>query len=237
VLQRSLGLELNIINLGMPGFGLTQEIRTFYEFGNQYSPRTVILQFSKNDPIDNLKNPVTEFRDGQFVFKNIANSISFRIQSLFNRSLIQYSQLYSFIRYNMLFALYKTFFMGPIHYDNKTMNPNQSEYLKNHEAIDRDKAVTQIESCYNNLLNPFAKDMKRRGIRLLMISVNGQLNEFPEILAEVRELDKEGILEYVDVQPWFSGFTGYDSPEGHKWGVNGHRIIGENLASIVRHSK
>ena len=72
---------------------------------------------------------------------------------------------------------------------------------------------------------------------MLMISVNGELDRFPAIKAKIRELDQDGFLEYIDVQPWFSGVTDFASPEGHKWGAKAHKIIGEHLAAVVQKSR
>src|ERR671918_805828 len=61
--------QANVVNLGVPGYGLTQQIRLFYEFGQAYRPAIVLLQFSDNDPDDNLFYRVTDVEDGRFVFK------------------------------------------------------------------------------------------------------------------------------------------------------------------------
>lgn len=42
----------NVINLAVGGYGLTQEIRRYYAFGQLYQPRLVLLQFAENDPED-----------------------------------------------------------------------------------------------------------------------------------------------------------------------------------------
>jgi hypothetical protein len=70
-------------------------------------------------------------------------------------------------------------------------------------------------------------------VRLLVISVNDQLGLFPRIRDEITSLHAEGILEYAEVGDWF-GAGEFPSPEGHAWGATAHRILGENLAEIVR---
>jgi hypothetical protein len=64
--------------------------------------------------------------------------------------------------------------------------------------------------------------------------VNGQLDGFPEIAAEVRRLQGEGLLRYIDAAEWLKGESDYSSPEGHLWGAKAHRIIGGRLAELVR---
>ena len=68
VLARMFQGQAEIVNLGVPGFGLTNEIRTFYEFGVLFQPSVVVLQFAANDPDDNFYEKVTTFADGRFRF-------------------------------------------------------------------------------------------------------------------------------------------------------------------------
>ena len=66
VLERMFQGQAEIVNLGVGGFGLTNEIRTFYEFGVLFQPSVVVLQFAHNDPEDNFYEKVTTFADGRF---------------------------------------------------------------------------------------------------------------------------------------------------------------------------
>ena len=50
----------NVINLGGSGWGLTQEIKRFYEFGQLYHPKVIILQFDETDPKDNFNYKLVE---------------------------------------------------------------------------------------------------------------------------------------------------------------------------------
>jgi len=68
VLAKQLAAKASIVNLGVGGFGLTQEIRTFYEFGLLFQPAVVVLQFCSNDPDDNFYAKVTTVEDGRLRF-------------------------------------------------------------------------------------------------------------------------------------------------------------------------
>jgi hypothetical protein len=39
LLNNALGTEASVVNLGVPGWGLTSEIRAYYEFGRLFSTR------------------------------------------------------------------------------------------------------------------------------------------------------------------------------------------------------
>jgi hypothetical protein len=83
------------------------------------------------------------------------------------------------------------------------------------------------------LLQVFADDLKRRGVRFLMIAANNELDNAPYVRRKVDEIEAQGALEYVEVADYFVGMTNYGSPEGHRWGAKAHRILGEKLASVV----
>jgi len=230
VMQQLLKPNYVVNNIGVEGFTLTQEIRMFYESGIQLRPETVILQFCGNDPGENPAEPVTEYKDGRFVFRDTGDVSSPQIQAFLANSPIQKSQLYNFLRLRVIIPLYEKLH-GESNY------PGQTGDIDNHGSTQLDTLGSPLERYYNNLLVPFAKDLKNRGVRMLMISVNGELDRFPAIKAKIRELDQDGFLEYIDVQPWFSGVTDFASPEGHKWGAKAHKIIGEHLAAVVQKSR
>ena len=48
------------------------------------------------------------------------------------------------------------------------------------------------------------------------------------------KLHNENMLSYYEVSDWFYGIENYNSAEGHAWGAKGHRIVGENLARILK---
>lgn len=218
VMQRTLKDNFDVINLSVGGYGLTQEIRRYYEFGQLYQPEFVILQFCSNDPEDNFINFVTEVKEGRFVFKNTNNSAAW-IKIYVSDSIIQKSQLYNFIA-NLLIRQIRPIILQKSEAGLAVTKPTQ------------DKSTRQT-NFYNDLLEAFAKDLSDKKVTLLMISVNKQLNEFPEIKNKVYELDRKGLLKYIEVEPWFYGVTNYGTPEGHTWGKVAHEIIGKHLSQII----
>lgn len=219
ILRARLGEEYNIINLASGGYGLTQEIRLFYEYGQLFLPKIVILQFCANDPQDNFFNKVTVIENGRFVFKNTNNKAGWTKKYL-SRSIIQKSELYNLFREG-LYGLFK----------NRTIvdagiNPMVTD-------VKESKSQKPAEEFYISLLDLFAGDLSQRGIDLFMIAVNGHLGLFPRIKQKVEELDQNKCLKYVEVMPWFENTTDYGSPEGHGWGKKAHAIIGDSLAEII----
>lgn len=221
VLRNELGDGFDVINLSVGGYGLTQEIRRYYEFGRLYQPKAVILQFCANDPLDNLQNMVTEVQSDSFVFRKTNNSVAWLKQYL-SRSPIQMSQLYNFLRDRV--------------YDlvSRQQVVDARINVRKELRSDGGGAITPEQSFYNSLLETFARDLHRNRVRFIMISVNGQLDQIPFIRRKVGELSLKGDMEYVDVAPWFEGLKDFGSPEGHSWGSKAHSVIGTNLAKIIR---
>ncbi len=212
VLVRELGKTYRVINTGNPGWGLTQEIRRYYEFGCKYKPAIVILQFCANDPSDCLRDRVTCVENGRFVFHNTQHRDNPIFKALSHVRLVQASQLYALVR-----SIYET----------------------RRDAAWQTEAQTQSSeesNLYNQLLDVFAHDLYKDHIRFIVISVNGQLGSFPAIKDEVLALHRQGVLEYREVEDWFRGVDDYASPEGHAWGAKAHQIVGENLARVIRGS-
>jgi GDSL-like Lipase/Acylhydrolase family len=220
VLAQLLAGQANVVNLGVPGYGLTQEIRLYYEFGRSFDPAIVLLQFSNNDPDDNLFYQVTEIENGRFVFRR-DQSLSPLMQSLKNflgRSIIQRSQAYNFVRNIAYEAVRERAVVRALH---QGTNPANRE------------PTNSKEDFHNAMLELFVQDLDRRGVEVVLIGVDGHLAQFPHVLAKVKELARHGLLTYVATEPWFRGVFDYNSPEGHQWGIKAHRIAAQQLAPIL----
>lgn len=216
----------NVINLSVGGWGLTQQVRRYYEFGQLYSPKIVLLQFCSNDPSDNFRNMVTTIENGRFKFLNTNKVLTLKlIQRSLSKSIIQKSQIYTLFRH----AGYKIL-------AESAEKKAKSSYEQTHN---QDKEIPPEEQYYNELLELFAKDMKLKGIDLIMIASNGlsgkgNLNKFPAIKAKVSDLSSKGLVDYYEVIPWFENISDYSSPEGHLWGKKAHYILGEKLSEIIK---
>lgn len=219
VMRGHLGGRADVVNLGEPGWGLTQEIRRYYDRGAPYDPKIVVLQFCSNDPGDNLANRVTVVENGEFKYVDSANSLNF-LKKYLSRSFVQRTQLYNFFRTRASRLVL--------------------DRMVQHEASKLDAtapdsahadAVPGVERTYIELLEPFAAHLHAEGRSLWVIAVDHQLEQFPHIAAAVHALDARGDLRYIEVLDWLHGHEPYTSPEGHVWGTPAHALIGEHLAA------
>jgi len=221
VLQRRLANRVSVVNLGEPGWGLTQEIRRYYDFGERYDPRVVVLQFCANDPDDNLTNRVARVTNGEFVFMESANSLNL-IKKVLSRSFVQRTQFYNFFRTRASRVVLA-----------RLASREASKLDAARPATDPTGGVPGIEAVHIELLETFARRLHDQGRTLLVISADRQLDQFPHIAAAVHDLDSRGLLRYLEVMDWLRDMHDYASPEGHVWGAPAHRIIGERLADMV----
>jgi hypothetical protein len=219
VLDRTLGTTATVVNIASPGWGLTQQIRRFYDVGLSYQPAAVVLQFCANDPADNFVYGVTKIKDGEFVYSDSYNKYSF-VKKYLSRSFIQRSQLYNFLRgkaYRMV--------------EQKLINNKEKQFKKSEENAG---GTPPQEALYRDLLDLFASKLGELNLPLFMISVDHQLDEFPWIKEKVQELEARSNFQYLEVTDWLEGMTDYHSVEGHVWGHKAHEVVGERLGVHIR---
>ena len=208
-LQQELGDLFVVINLGEPGWGLTQQIRRYREMGSRYKPAFVIVQFCENDPNDNVLYPVTVLQDGELSFVDMPHALSRVFQQLLSRSFLQRSQLYNGIRQRAFTA---------------------ARQLRLADAADPETKVDTAAETYAELLEAFATQIHFEGPQLVLISVTGELEKIPLLLSAVKDLQARGLIHYVDTRPWFEPGVDYRSAEGHAWGAEAQTIVGRRLA-------
>jgi hypothetical protein len=230
VLRDALHGSCDVINLATPGWGLTQEIRRYYEFGRFFRPQIVVLQYCSNDPEDNLNNRVTRIQAGEFTFHNSTAVMNWPKRFL-SRSLVQKSQLYNFFRGRAY-----EFFQN--RYVNRKSAELAEEILPSESSVPGGERSSPGEAMpreilYCELLTTFCSKIQVDGTRLIVIAGRRQLDEFPNISECVLTLEAEGALDYLDIEPWLKGVANRHSPEGH-WGAGAHRAIGEHLAEHVQ---
>jgi len=227
VMASGLKRGYDVINLSVGGYGLTQEIRKYYDLGALYKPEIVVIVFCSNDPSDNFIKRVAYVKDGKILFRDMKRSHSF-IKSRLSHSVLQKSQLFNLVL-NNLFRKKDIANMAP------------KELVGTNKMSGEDAARfedSSKEEFYNELLDAFVKDLKRKRAGVIFISVNEELGVYPGIEKKVRQLASGGYLAYIDIMPWMKGLDDKGSPEGHAWGKLSHEVIGKKLTEYIkRHYK
>jgi hypothetical protein len=219
VLDRQLQGQLDVVNLGVPGWGLTQQIRRYFEFGILYKPAVVVLQFSANDPLDNLAYPVARIVDGRFVFEDDNRLKLKRLNKWLGRSPLQRLHVYNFMK-QRLWRLYDA--------------AQRSRLAVETNPARQGREIPFAEENHLKLLELFVASVTKAGTHVLFLPVGESLRRFAFIGDGVYEIAKKNDLFHVlDTAGWFAGVEDYSSPEGHAWGQKAHAIIGRNLAAFI----
>lgn len=209
----------DVVNLSSPGWGLTQQIRRYYELARLYDPAVVVLQFCNNDVEDNLANAVTEIEDGRFLFVDSPNTVNW-VKKYLSRAPIQRTQVYNLVRN----SAYEFFTRGVVRKKEEHLEQQQSPR----------PGVEAAEQFYMDLLELFTRELAEHKVRFLFLSYEDYLAMFPALSECVETLQKEGGLERVSPDPWLQGLPDAASPEGHRWGAKGHQTVAEHLAELIR---
>lgn len=223
VMEGLLGDEYAVINLGSPGWGLTQEIRRYFELGTLYRPEILVLQYCWNDPEDNLNHRVTVVDDGEFQFTTSVNTTN-RAKKYLSGSLIQKSQLYNFYRGR----IYEWFQNRHVRQTSAKLTPA--------DTANATFSPLPREELYFDLLNLFVEKLESDGVLLIVISVEDRRLKSHYIAERMRSLHKAGRIHYVDLNVVFADAGRGDqfySAEGH-WGPRAHRLIAESLTATIR---
>lgn len=93
------------------------------------------------------------------------------------------------------------------------------------------KEIFLEQKFYNELLELFAEDLNRKGVKLIIIAYS--LKSAPYIKEKIFKLKSKGVCDYYEISSWFEQITDIRSPEGH-WSKEANHIIGKNLSEIIK---
>lgn len=227
LLAQSLSDSVEVLNLGVPGWGLSQEIRQFYMLAEELKPAMVLICFFHNDLADNFRNKVSYVDEEGAVRFAPATFNGNMLKRFLSKSMIQKSQLYNLLR----LTLYNR------------VKANEELRATEHYQTQAGLGFKEKQQhFYARLLDAFARDLQRRDIRLLLFSVNGwrgpvpieQIRRYPIIMNRVKHLEEEGALQYLSSNRWFSHKDELSlSPVGH-YGPKWHTAIARGLAEDLK---
>jgi len=161
--------------------GLPQHIHRYYNFGAQFSPVIVLLQYCDNDPSDGLALPIARWdaEQKQFVFEeaelgSYTNRIRKCIRSIgglhdfFNTR----SMAYRFISHNLQQA-FRQIDLKRSSEDRQTTETTPATEAGTEKAAGTPatEADVKAETCYCELLTAFAGDLRNQGRHLIISKV------------------------------------------------------------------
>jgi hypothetical protein len=100
---RSAGIDVQVLNFSVSGFGTAEMLRTYEGFGRNFSPDIVVFGWNSSDLADNVRSDLYRLKDGQLVASSPTYLPSIDVQNFLMRSAIyrwiaDNSHLYSLVR-------------------------------------------------------------------------------------------------------------------------------------------
>lgn len=215
-LREELGDRIRVVNRGVPGWGIGQQVRQYLEFSQAHQVDVVVLQFSGNDPRDGLYTPIATVGPEGFRFRDDANS-AHAIKRYLSRSWIQKSQFYNFIRQWIFTVARRASVASPG--DNRNSEspggtmPGEEQYLRLFRAL-----VQRLEA---------------DGVPLVMVTATRDFGPYAHIRELVQESSDSGRIRFVDHLVHIGPDDLFRSPEGH-WGVEANRIQARLVAREIQ---
>ena len=97
---RSSGINVEVLNFSVSGFGTAEMLRTYEAFGRNFNPDLVIFQWHLSDPGDNVRSDLYRIVNGQLLPGSPTYLPSVEVQDVLMQSRVyrwvaDHSQLYS----------------------------------------------------------------------------------------------------------------------------------------------
>lgn len=100
---RSAGINAEVLNFSVSGFGTAEELQTFEGFGRRFDPDVVMFQWHESDPDDNVRSGLFALKRGELVrisdqYQPGVQTQDLLMKSRLYRLVADHSHLYSLVR-------------------------------------------------------------------------------------------------------------------------------------------
>jgi lysophospholipase L1-like esterase len=197
---RKKGINAEVINMGVSGFGTAEELIQFDNVAKQYNPNLVILAYFQNDDKNNHVSKLYEVKDAKLE-QNLENFQP----GIYLRDRISAIPFYNFLSQNShLLTFFRNYFSSYIWRQLKEQIP---ENVKSKKSNEKASLLTQL------LLNKYIEDITKSGTNLILLDIvnkrfqtyfpkNLIVNEHTKIVetsSEFMKAKENGIKLYYDV--------------------------------------
>ncbi len=232
------------VNLGNGGWGLGQEVRRYLELGQTFRPSVVVLYFARND-LKDLRYGIhwVAYADeaGQISLRDAPVNPAGRIRKLlppdgFAYSVLMRSQLFMRVK-----ALLNKMLTGVRVKPDGTTEHVDDEHDSTVRIPDAQVIVSNVaenERRYAALLDAFARHLHREEVRFLFLCDDEGCCGSALLSAKIRQLDKDGLLEWLPISRWFE--VGKDlpsSPQGHHFGTEAADQLAQRLIRVIEETR
>ncbi len=237
VLERYLesqGIDAEVINAGVSGFGTAEELVFLANEGMRYDPDFIVLGFFRNDFDDNIKSNLYALDDGELVIANRVHTPAVRVLDLLNgigplRWLSENSYLYS-LAMNTVWERGKRLLLG------RREAALATEYAVGSGSLDALKTQLGVR-----LIEDLHATAKGGGSELIILDVP-QIDPVREFSSSVPAGLEEAFERHSDryfhsetvLDAYRDGTTEFHVPHGHRHiSEFTHRILGTQTGRYI----
>jgi GDSL-like Lipase/Acylhydrolase family len=231
----SRGLESEVINAGVSGFGTAEEA-VFLEYeGFKYDPDVVVLGFYANDFEDNIKSDLLRLKNGELIVNKTIHAPGIGLLKLHNavgplRWFSENSYLYS-LALNTAWATAKSALLS-----RKRLELTTEWAVATGEAGAYEKQLTA------RLIDRMYRLCKDRGIVFIILDIPqaGEPGEFsssiPDDLLEQLERSSDALIRSEEVLSQFRQLAEFHVPHGQRHiSELSHMLLGVEAARVIEH--
>ncbi|MBF0587623.1 MAG: hypothetical protein HQL53_00695 [Magnetococcales bacterium] len=209
------GRGLDVVNLGIPGFGTWQGFERLREYARRWGdPNLVIYAFSTNDPVDNIAGR-----------KVVVNGIRMGAHYRFKPLLSLVGHLY---QRSTLVA------MAADVWEKNSGNARQKAAKKVQLAGVSDVRDRKDFISTRRHVKRMIHWTKQRGIPMLVVIISGRVYNAP--LKEVLAQEKVGVFEFGALFDARGGMDRFVLKSDSHWAPSGHRLAADALSDLLEKS-
>lgn len=161
------GIEAEVINMAISGFGTAEELIQFHEVAKKYKPDLVILGFFQNDPGNNAMSGLFTVEKG--VLRRTENDF---IPGIYLRDRLYAIPGYPFFsQHSHLFTLFRNTASGIVLRRLKKNVGFHSTLAEKRKGQDKGNATNQSALLTTLLLKRYAYDVTQTGAKLLLVEI------------------------------------------------------------------
>ncbi len=228
-LQSATGKEVDVINAGVPGWGLNHYYIYLKHRGARYSPDVIVLTYF----VDDLPE---DFREVLPVSRRHGSGLEF------NGGMMHHSRLYNFVKNYADQIRYRNRTMRKEHFYN--LASRRTKYLKRKNyllSFEESKDLSRYQDLLDQYLvkiDALSRQINATFMVLLIPDVSQLYHAEAQYINELLgELTKKRKIPFLDMTTEFEKSpnpnTFYFIPRDAHTNQAGHRLIGRSLASLV----
>ncbi|WP_069472153.1 SGNH/GDSL hydrolase family protein [Candidatus Marithrix sp. Canyon 246] len=218
---RKKGINAEVINIGVSGFGTAEELIQFENVAKKYNPNLIILAYFQNDDKNNHVSKLYEVKDAK-----LERKLETFQPGIYLRDRISAIPFYNFLSQNShLLTFFRNYFSSYILRQLKEQIP---ENVKSKKSNEEASLLTQL------LLNKYIENVTKSGTNLILLDIVDKRfqTDFPKKQLVLNEHTKivETSSKFISAKE--NGIKLYYDVDSHPIAA-GHKLIAKILTENI----